>query len=209
MVRTTSLQGNFIVALTAQDRNLLRQCLGHEPGAWNDFIDRYLGLIYHVIQHTAHLRSHFLQPEETEDIAEKIVREIAANDYAVLRQFRLNSSLGTYLTVIGRRICVNELAKHAPPREPQPGAGPNEPLDKDGPVRRPQATGGLEALEEVAQLLKKLPARDRKVVQLYFIEGRSYEEISTELNIPINLIGVILRGPARNCVRASRIRPHG
>ena len=29
-------------------------------------------------------------------------------------------------------------------------------------------------------------------MQLYFIEGRSYEEISTELNIPINNIGVIL-----------------
>ena len=194
------------MALTAQDRNLLRQCLGHESGAWNDFIDRYLGLIYHVIQHTAHLRSQYLQPEETEDIAAQIVSEIAANDYAVLRQFRLNSSLASYLTVIGRRICVNELAKHAPPRELQSGAGSNETLDKDGPARRPQATSGLEALEEVAKLLKKLPARERKVVQLYFIEGRSYEEISTELNIPINHIGVILRGPARNCVRTSKIR---
>ena len=29
-------------------------------------------------------------------------------------------------------------------------------------------------------------------MQLYFIEGRSYEEISTQLNIPINHIGAIL-----------------
>ncbi len=180
------------MALTTQDRNLLRQCLGHEPGAWNDFIDRYLGLIYHVIRHTAYLRSHFLQPEETEDVAAEIVREISANDYALLRQFRGNSSLGAYLTVIGRRICINQLAKRVPGREPQPGANANETPEKNGPTRRPQAPGGLEALEEVAQLLKKLPARERKVVQLYFIEGRTYEEISTELNIPINHIGVIL-----------------
>ena len=50
-------------------------------------------------------------------------------------------------------------------------------------------------------------ARERKVVQLYFIEGRSYEEISTELNIPINLIGVILRGLARSCAKMSESTP--
>ena len=113
------------MALTAQDRNLLRRCLNHESGAWNDFIDRYLGLIYHVIQHTAHLRSHFLQPEETEDIAADIMEEIAAKDYAVLRQFRGNSSLASFLTVIARRICVTDLTRRHPVRETQVHTGNN------------------------------------------------------------------------------------
>src|SRR5262245_4374492 len=52
-----------VVALTPVDRDLLRRCLDHQPGAWNDFVDRYLGLIYHVIHHTAHSRSTPLQPE--------------------------------------------------------------------------------------------------------------------------------------------------
>ena len=39
------------------------------------------------------------------------------------------------------------------------------------------------------RLLGKLPPRDRKVVRLHYLEGRSYEEISTELNIPVNTIG--------------------
>ena len=45
------------MALTNLDRELLRRCLAKQPGAWNDFVDRFLGLIYHVVQHTAHLRS--------------------------------------------------------------------------------------------------------------------------------------------------------
>jgi RNA polymerase sigma-70 factor, ECF subfamily len=180
------------VALTAQDRNLLRRCLNHESGAWNDFIDRYLGLVYHVIQHTAHLRSHFLQPEETEDIAADIMEEIAQNDYAILRQFRGNSSLGSFLTVIARRICVTDLARRHPVRETQVNTNHVGDSDNEEAPPRSSQSGGLEALEEVGKLLKKLPARERKVVQLYFIEGRSYEEISTELTIPINNIGVIL-----------------
>ena len=185
------------MALTAQDRNLLRRCLNHESGAWNDFVDRYLGMVYHVIQHTAHLRSHFLEPEETEDIAADVMSEIAERDYAVLRQFRGNSSLASFLTVIARRLCVIDLAKRHPVRDTQVHGTNNSddaPERQQSPRKRSEGSGpgGLEALEEVGKLLKKLPARERKVVQLYFIEGRSYEEISTELNIPINNLGVIL-----------------
>src|SRR4051794_35549043 len=85
------------VALTNLDRDLLKRCLGHQPGAWNDFVDRYLGLVYHVVHHTAHLRSFPLQPEDTEDVASEVLLQIVANDYAALRQFRGSSSLATYL----------------------------------------------------------------------------------------------------------------
>ena len=36
------------------------------------------------------------------------------------------------------------------------------------------------------------PGREREVVRLHYIEGRTYEEISMELNIPVNTIGPIL-----------------
>src|SRR5207302_9111189 len=107
------------VALTNVDRTLLQRCLTHQPGAWNDFVDRFLGLIYHVIHHTAHMRSSPLRPEDTEDLAAEILLQIVANDYAVLRQFRGQSSLATYLSVIARRICVHELAQRAAAREVQ------------------------------------------------------------------------------------------
>ena len=55
--------------LTPQDRDLIRRCLHHEAGAWNEFVQRYLGLVYHVITHTAHLRSYPIRADETEDIA--------------------------------------------------------------------------------------------------------------------------------------------
>src|SRR5262245_15137349 len=109
--------GDCHVALTKADRALLERCLGHKAGAWNDFVDRFLGLIYHVIHHTAHLRSFPLQPEDTEDIAAEVLLQIVGNDYAAIRQFRGTCSLATYLTVIARRICVHELARRGAARE--------------------------------------------------------------------------------------------
>ena len=178
------------MALTAIDRELLHRCLHHDAGAWNDFVDRYLGLIYHVVQHTTYLRSSPLSPEDREDMAAEVLLQIVANDYAVLRQFRAQSSLATYLTVIARRICVHELARRAAAKEVQPRAdGHVERIEADEPAK---AQVGQESLEEVQKLLNRLPTKEREVVRLYYLEGRKYEEISTELHIPVNSIGPIL-----------------
>ena len=181
--------GDTIVALTAHDRTLLEQCLGHHPGAWNDFVDRFLGLIYHVIHHTAHLRSSVLTPEDTEELAQEVLLQVIQGDYSVLRQFRGQSSLATYLTVIARRICVHELARRAAAREVQAPASLGAAAEIE---EAPKPRLGLENLEEVQKVLNKLPSREREVVRLYYLEGRKYEEISMTLNMPVNTIGPIL-----------------
>src|SRR5436853_2744237 len=111
--------GTTHVALTAKDRALVQRCLQHEAGAWDEFVDRYLGLVYHVIHHTAHLRSVPLSPEDVEDVAAEIMLGVVAKDYHLLREFRGKSSLATYLTVVARRICVQQLARRTAAREVQ------------------------------------------------------------------------------------------
>lgn len=171
------------MALTPLDKALLQRCLNHDSGAWNDFVDRFLGLVYHVIHYTAHLRSAAVSPEDIEDIAAEVLLQVVANDYAVLRQFRGQSSLATYLTVIARRIAAHELSKRKAVPAPEAHADREE---------RPRAEAGLESLEEVQKLLRKLPGKEREVVRLFYLEGRTYEEISSALHIPVNTIGPVL-----------------
>ena len=64
-------------------------------------------------------------------------------------------------------------------------------VDKESADRLKPA-GGLETLEEVQRLLRRLPTREREVVRLFYLEGRSYEEISTALHLPVNSIGPVL-----------------
>jgi len=174
------------MALTSVDRTLLQRCLQHDTGAWNDFVDRFIGLLYHVIHYTAHLRSAPLTPEQVEDIAQEVLLQVVANDYAVLKQFRGRSSLATYLTVIARRICVHQLAKLAPTHKPLPAEMKRDEEDA------PRARIGLERQEEVLKLLRRLPSKEREVVRLFYLEGRTYEEISAALNMPVNTIGPVL-----------------
>jgi RNA polymerase sigma-70 factor, ECF subfamily len=177
------------VGLIARDRELIRRCLHHEPGAWNDFVDRFLGLVYHVVQHTADMRSFTLGPEDKEDVAAQVLLKVVENDYASLRQFRGKSSLASYLTVIARRTCVAEIANRMSIKEKEAPKS-QEHIHVEKTNSKPKA--GLETLEEVGKLLKKLPTRERAVVRLFYLEGRTYEDISKELSIPVNSIGAIL-----------------
>ncbi len=175
---------------TAVDRDLLRRCLNREPGSWNDFVDRFLSLIYHTIGYTAHARSVRVAPEDVEDIAAEVLLRVVADNFRVLREFRKESSLATYLTVIARRVCVHELARRQKVREAIKRGDTR--LAEPEPDDAPAAQKGMESLEEVEKLLRRLRGQDREVVRLYYLEGRTYEEISTELDIPVNTIGALL-----------------
>ena len=99
------------MALTEIDRNLLKRCVAEEPGAWRDFVDRFIGLFVHVINHAAHARSVTSKPQDVDDLCAEVFLALVADDYKILRRFRGKSSLATYLTVIARRIVVREMSR--------------------------------------------------------------------------------------------------
>ena len=133
------------------DRSLLDRCLRKEPGAWNDFVDRYMGLIYHVIQHAAHARSRVVSSEDIEDIAAEVLLKIVDDDYAVLRRFKGISSLPTYLTVIARRTSVKELVRRH--REEELGhTNAHRAFVDDG---SPEDVEAVVSAEEVERMLER------------------------------------------------------
>ena len=99
------------MALTEIDRNLLKRCLAEEPGAWKDFVDRFIGLFIHVIGHVGDSRSVKLSSDDIDDLCAEVFVSLLADDFAILRRFRGQSSLATYLTVIARRIVVKEVSR--------------------------------------------------------------------------------------------------
>jgi len=175
------------VALSDIDRQLLQRCLTRQPNAWEDFVDRFLGLVVHVISHTSTSRSIAVSQHDLEDLASEVFIAILADDYAVLRRFRGQSSLATYLTVIARRVVVRELLKRR--------IVPNQAEHGDMDQVEDQANGAEERLanrEEVHRLLGELHGDEAEIVRLYHLEGKNYHEISRETGVPENSIGPAL-----------------
>jgi len=175
------------VALSDIDRQLLQRCLSRQSRAWEDFVDRFLGLVVHVVNHTAQSRSISISTHDLEDLASEVFVAILADDFGVLRRFRGQSSLATYLTVISRRVVVRELLKRR--------IVPN-PADTTEMRNVEDETAGHEERvanrEQVERLLDELRGDDADIVRLYHIEGKSYHEISRQTGVPENSIGPAL-----------------
>jgi RNA polymerase sigma-70 factor (ECF subfamily) len=178
------------VARNAADNALLDRCLRHEAGAWKAFVDQFLGLIFHTVQRTSQLVGMPLRAADVEDVAAEVMLQLVRNDFAILRRFRRQSSLATYLTVIARRICLHELNWRA--AQHMPIQAPDRPQAEPDRLAAPPLLSSLESAEEIESLLNRLPAPERHLIRLFYLESRTYQEISSELGIPVNSIGPML-----------------
>ena len=173
------------MVLSEIDRNLLQRCLARKPRSWEDFCDRFLGLVVHVINHSAQSRSIKLTPEDREDMAADVFLQLIRDDFAVLRRFRGDSSLATYLTVVSRRIIVRQLLRRKATSPLAVAAGGVESANDSPEVR-------ISNRDEVEQLMQQLEGSEAEVVRMYHLEGKTYREISQTVGMAENTIGPTL-----------------
>ncbi len=152
-------------------------------------MDRFLGLVVHVINHTAQSRSIRLTPQDREDLAAEVMFSFVDDDFAVLRRFRGDSSLATYLTLISRRVVVRELLKRKASSSSLAGVA-----DRADPRARhiPAPEERIDNRDQVEQLLLTLHGPEADVIRMYHLEGKSYQEISSSVGMPENSIGPTL-----------------
>ena len=115
-------------------------------------MDRFMGLVVHVINHTAQARSIRLSTADQDDLAADVFLAIIQDDFTILRHFRGDSSLATYLTVIARRVVVRELLRRKSTTSLGDAAA-EQLADGDG---KSQAEQRISDREQVDQLLGQL-----------------------------------------------------
>lgn len=173
------------VVLSNLDRDLLNRCLQGTPEAWEDFVDRFLGLITYVVTEVAKSRGMNLSSAQRDDVVADLFLVLIDHDFRTLRRFRGQSSLGTYLVVVARRIAIRKLAEIQ--RTRQVGSLPAEPVSRDSGDELVTANK-----EEVQTLLAQLPSSEATAVRMYHLEERSYREIGLQMGIPENSVGPLL-----------------
>jgi len=144
-----------------------------------------------VVRHTAKSRSLQISAQDEEDLVAEFFVTVVRDDFALLKRFRLQSSLATYLAVVARRVVVRELLRRFSTRMGE-AAAPHVAIASiadtglDAPEKR------ISNREEVERLMDSLTGPEAEVVRLYHLEGKSYREISSAIGIPENSIGPTL-----------------
>jgi RNA polymerase sigma-70 factor, ECF subfamily len=183
------------VVLSSLDRTILQRCLSHSEGAWEEFISRFLPLLVHVVNQTGRQRFGQFPDAWRDDLVAEVLLALVKDDFLVLRRFRGNSSLGTYLVVVARRVAARKLNKM------RRSAG-HRSIETVEPVQ--QSDDGqvqLDNTEQIEGLLQRLPEPEAKAIRLFHLEHCSYSEIGSHLGIPENSVGPLLTR-ARNRLKA-------
>jgi RNA polymerase sigma-70 factor (ECF subfamily) len=102
------------VALSELDRGLIKDCVEGSSQAWTIFCDRFAGLVMDVVDETLAFAGVSGQDRSLslrEELAEGFFREVRSNGFELIRTFRGESSLATYMAVVARRWILGALSK--------------------------------------------------------------------------------------------------
>ena len=68
-----------------QHAQLVRDCLASVPGAWDEFVGRFAGLLAHVVDRTAAHQRVALSAGDRDDLVAEILLELLRHDARALR----------------------------------------------------------------------------------------------------------------------------
>lgn len=180
------------------EARLLKGCLEGDPGSWREFVETYSPLILQVIRATLRrFEAGHRASESEEDLHQRVFMALWEGNRRRLRSFegRRRSSLATWLRVVAANLVIDQLRKTKPAAAPlaeevgqegcgvwlaNPGPGP------DGEMEDRQA------VEILRQELASLGERERLVLKLRCLDGRSGQEAAQLMGIDRNHVDQIL-----------------
>lgn len=181
-------------AQAENDLRLTKRLLAGCEQAWAEFVSMYAALVRARVARTATTCGMDSDRVLIDDLVAEVFSALLHNDSAALRAYAGRSSLATYLCVIASRVAIRKSLKAARSKTAQSNGdeGAAEVVDSRHPPP-PQAAINAEQREHLHRLIAELPDRQQAIVKLFYMDGRSYEHISKQLQIPIGSIGPTLK----------------
>jgi RNA polymerase sigma-70 factor (ECF subfamily) len=156
------------------DADLVGACLSGRPGAFDLVVERHQRAVYQLCYR-------FVGNHED---ASDLTQDVFLRAYRGLRNFRGQSSLGTWLYRIGVNVCLNRVSVKAPHTEP---IDDRQHVDE----RRERADDGLLRTERAARVraaIGRLPRKQRAALILRMYHDMAHHEIAAALGSSVGAV---------------------
>jgi RNA polymerase sigma-70 factor (ECF subfamily) len=166
-----------------EDGELARRCAGGDEEAWRVLVGRFQKKVWHVAY----------QFTGRADEAEELTQEIFLHLLSAFRTFDASGSLPAWLQRVARNYAIDHYRKRRRERSMVVDGEESEELVA---VARDSTVGNdpHRALEEkdlavfLRQIIDRLPSELGQAVLLRDLQGMSYEEMATNLEIPLGTV---------------------
>ncbi|MEZ6184289.1 MAG: sigma-70 family RNA polymerase sigma factor [Planctomycetota bacterium] len=188
MILAPTLEGTR--ALAAEDESTVQALLEGEPGAWNAFVERYLGLVAGCARRVLLARGLRPSPADVDDISEAVFVMLLEHDMRALRRYDPRHKLSAYLAVLTRTAVHRDLRKRRTSAR-LPETMWHDAVPADAPAVG-TALDRAETREAVQTALAALPERDQEVLRRFYFQGEDYQQIGDALGLAVNSVGATL-----------------
>lgn len=165
------------------DEQLAERYLSGDANAMTSIYERYIDKVYRLAY--SKLGDH----HDAQDVASSVFLKLCT----YLQQFRGDSKLSTWIFAVTANAAI-DFARRRKPQDSldrEIGGKDGEPMERQFPDRNPGPEELMEKQDfkrQMFSLVQKLPEMQREILELRFIVGLSYQEISEELGIEMGTV---------------------
>lgn len=169
-------------SLMSDEKQLTRRAMTGDVVSFSLLVKKYQQLIYRICRR-------YLSTSDAEDATQ----ETFIRAFVHQKRFDPEQPIRPWLVTIARRLCLDLQRKYK--------INKNESLVmecEDPKINAEQSLSLKEDLQRISEELHALPEGQREAICLFYVEGMTYTEIATALEVPIGTIMTWLhRGKAR------------
>ena len=169
------------------ETELVQRMVRNEELAWREFLLRYQGLIRSVIERTTRRFSRLVGGAERDEIYACFLHSLLQRDMHKLRLFdaRRGTQLSTWIGLLATNLSWDHVRSTL--RRPLGVHALADEVSAPGPDPLSELVA-KESIRERHQLLASLSAKDKRFIELFYVQALSADEIAAAMNISVKTV---------------------
>jgi RNA polymerase sigma factor (sigma-70 family) len=165
--------------------DLIERCIKREEKAWEEFINRFSGLVYYSARERLRRDRFSFNEQDVQDITQNVFMDIWEKSRLI--EIRERNKIKAWLSIIGQTRALNFMRKKRERllRE-------EELFSIDNLVSDQGAERRAELIEELEKALEGFSPREKIILKLKIIHAKAHKEIADFMDIPINTVSTII-----------------
>lgn len=164
---------------------LIERCIKREEKAWSEFIRRFSGLVYYSARERLARSGFRFSAQDIQDITQNVFVEMW--EKSRLSEVRERHKIKAWLSVMSQTRALNYMRK-----KKERLLAENELFRIENIVSDNGEDARLELAEELETAIEPFEPREKIILKLNIIHGKTHKEIAEFMKIPINTVSTII-----------------
>jgi RNA polymerase sigma-70 factor (ECF subfamily) len=194
------------VAGNPEELALIGRCIAGEADGWRDLMKKYGALVAHAVRNTFLRVLKQADSSLVDDAIQAVWLSLCADGCRRLRGFESKAALSTWLTVLSTRRALDYIRS-----EMRKGSMRHVHLDdeerdivKELQMPESEEQYSLDEVFGLYEAMDRLPAADKLILKMYYLDGLSYRSIAEVMKVAPNTVSSYIlraRDKLKKCIK--------